>query len=202
LPRDPGAVSAVGLLLARLCDDAAPPAHPRTLDEYVLYSFLGGGLARSKERWYKLGSAASSLKGNWLKLSRWAEAYEQEHGGVVCTRRQEANQLRDAIDKRDAGAVIELLTQQRATFTERDVERTLSKQIKDRDERAVFAGELFARPEVVGLAEAKDGPVTRYTTASVLEAEQTVLAAAGRLAKSTRHEVDDLIRAGAGVEAV
>jgi Ti-type conjugative transfer relaxase TraA len=138
---------------------------------------------------------AYDLKGNWLKLSRWAEAYEQEHGGVVCTRRQEANQLRDAIDKRDPGAVIELLTQQRATFTERDVERTLSKQIKDREERAIFARELFARPEVVGLSEAKGGPVTRYTTASVLEAEQTVLAAAGRLAKSTRHEVDDLIAA-------
>jgi hypothetical protein len=97
---------------------------------------------------------------------------------VVRTRRQEANQLRDAIDKRDAGAVIELLTQQRATFTERDVERTLSRRIKDRDERAIFAGELFVRPEVVGLAEAKGGPVPRYTTASVLEAEQTVLAAA------------------------
>ena len=35
---------------------------------------------------------AYDLKGNYLKLSRWAEAYERDHsGGVVCTRREEAN---------------------------------------------------------------------------------------------------------------
>src|SRR5580704_6486818 len=70
---------------------------------------------------------AYDLKENFLKLSRWAEAYEIEHsGGIVCIRRQEANQLRDAIAKRDAGAVLELTTQQRATFRERDLDRSLS----------------------------------------------------------------------------
>jgi Ti-type conjugative transfer relaxase TraA len=139
---------------------------------------------------------AYDLKGNWLKLSRWAEAYEIEHsGGVVCTRRQEANQLRDAIGKKDAGAVIELMTQQRATFRERDLDRSLSKQIKDQAERGAFLKEILARPEVVSLSDVKDGPVTRYTTTSVLEAERQVLRAAEGLAGDKRHEVGEKVRA-------
>ncbi len=39
---------------------------------------------------------AYDLKENYLKLSRWAEAYEREHGGVICSRREEANELREA----------------------------------------------------------------------------------------------------------
>jgi len=139
---------------------------------------------------------AYDLKGNWLQLSRWGQAYEIEHsGGVICTRRQEANQLRDAIEKKDAGAVLELMTQQRATFKGRDLERVLSKQIKNKDERGVFTKEILTRPEIVGLSEVKDGPVTRYTTTSVLEAERQVLSAADGLAGNKRHEVDEKVRA-------
>ena len=139
---------------------------------------------------------AYDLKGNFLKLSRWAEAYEREHsGGVVCTRREEANQLRDAIGKKDARAVLELMTQQRATFKERDLDRILSKQIKDRSGRAVFRREILTRPEIVSLSDVKDGPVTRYTTRSVLEAERQVLRAADGLAANKRHDVSEKRRA-------
>jgi hypothetical protein len=39
---------------------------------------------------------AYDLKGNFLKLSKWAQAYERDNGGVVCLRRESANELRDA----------------------------------------------------------------------------------------------------------
>ena len=139
---------------------------------------------------------AYDLKGNYLKLSRWAEEYERRHsGGVVCTRREEANQLRDAIDRRDMGAVLELMTQQRATFKERDVDRILSKQVKDKAERGALVRELLTRPEIVGLSDQKDGPVTRYTTTSVLDAERRVLTAAEGLAGNKTHEVDSIVGA-------
>jgi Ti-type conjugative transfer relaxase TraA len=139
---------------------------------------------------------AYDLKGNYLKLSRWAEAYEKEHsGGVVCTRREEANQLRDAIEKKDAAAVIELMTQQRATFKGRDLERVLSKQIKDGDQRGAFVKEILTRPEIVSLSDVKDGAVTRYTTTSVLEAERQVLHAAKGLADNRQHGVKERFRA-------
>src|ERR1700694_4931296 len=64
------------------------------------------------------------------------------------------------------------MTQQRATFRERDLDRSLSKQIKDKDERGAFLKEILTRPEIVSLSDVKDGPVTRYTTTSVLEAER------------------------------
>jgi hypothetical protein len=80
---------------------------------------------------------AYDLKQSFLKLSRWAEQYERDFShGIVCTRREEANLLRDAIGKRDAAGVLELLTEQRSTFTGKDLERVLSKQIR---------GELAAR---------------------------------------------------------
>ena len=139
---------------------------------------------------------AYDLKGNYLKLSRWAEAYEKEHsGGVVCSRREEANQLRDAIEKKNAAAVVELMTQQRATFKGRDLERVLSKQIKDGDQRGAFVGEILTRPEIVSLSDVKDGAVTRYTTTSVLEAERLVLHAAKGLADNRQHGVKERFRA-------
>ena len=139
---------------------------------------------------------AYDLKSNYLKLSRWAESYEREHsGGVVCTRREEANQLRGAIEKRDARAIVELTTQQRATFRARDLDRSLSKQIKDKAERGAFVKVILARPEIVSLSDVQDGPVTRYTTKSVLEAERQVLRAADKLVGDKRHEVDEQLRA-------
>jgi Ti-type conjugative transfer relaxase TraA len=112
---------------------------------------------------------------------------------VVCTRREEANQLRDAIDRKDMGAVLELMTHQRATFKERDVERVLSKQVKDKSERGTLVKELLTRPEIVGLSDQKNGPVTRYTTTSILDAERRVLSAADGLIRDKTHVVGSII---------
>ena len=87
------------------------------------------------------------------------------------------------------------MTQQRATFRERDVERVLSKQIKDKTDRGIFVKELLGRPEIVGLSDDPDGPVTRYTTTSILDAEKKVLRAAEGLIGNKEHEVDDAILA-------
>ena len=108
---------------------------------------------------------AYDLKGDRLTLSRWAEQYEREHGGVICTRREDANELRDAITRRDAGDVLEAITKQRSTFTARQLENALAKQIKDEQERATFTGEILGHANTVHLAETHGGPIVRYTTA-------------------------------------
>ena len=132
---------------------------------------------------------AYDLKGDRITLSKWAEQYERDHGGIVCTRRVEANQLRDAISRRDAGDVLDLMTQQRATFKDRDLERILSKQIKKEAERAQFTEKVLAHPDIVRLADKADGPTTRYSTRAVLDAEREVLRAAEGLARADRHGV-------------
>lgn len=139
---------------------------------------------------------AYDLKGNYLKLSRWAEQYEREHsGGIVCTRREEANRLRDAIEKRDAGAVLALMTEQRSTFTARDLERVLGKQIKGQLARAEFAEAILTHPDAVRLSDQAGGQTTRFSTRQVLDAEAHVLRAAEGLARSDRHLVGDQLRA-------
>ena len=73
------------------------------------------------------------------------------------------------------------MTQQRATFKGRDLERALSKQIKSEFERAQFAEKVLTHPDAVKLADEAGGPTTRYTTRAVLEAEGQVLRAAAGL---------------------
>src|SRR5215472_1234267 len=70
------------------------------------------------------------LKGSWRTLSRWAEQYERENGGIISTRRQLMNELRSAIAERDADAVLGAMTKQRSTFTEDQLDRALQKEIQ------------------------------------------------------------------------
>ena len=87
------------------------------------------------------------------------------------------------------------MTKQRATFTARDLDRILWKQIKDTVERAQFAGRILRHREIVGLSDDADGSITRYTTKTVLEAEGHVLRAAQGLDRSPRHGVAERARA-------
>jgi Ti-type conjugative transfer relaxase TraA len=138
---------------------------------------------------------AYDLKGNYLKLSRWALAWEREHGGVVCLRRDEASQLRQAIEERDAGAVLAHMTERRSTFTAADLERALGKQIAGEFDRAQFGNAVLAQADVVRLSDREGGPTTRYTTKPVLAAEQHVLRAAAGLARHGGHALGDRGRA-------
>lgn len=138
---------------------------------------------------------AYDLKGNFLKLSKWAQEYERDHGGVVCLRRESANGLRDAITARDAPAVLLALTQQRATFTAADLERALAKQIRSESDREKFSCEVLGHREAVRLSDREGGPVTRYTTRTVLQSEQQVLEAVTGIAAGDRHGVTDFHRA-------
>ena len=141
---------------------------------------------------------AYDLKGNYLKLSRWAEAYESEHsGGIVCTRRQEANELRDAIEKRDAGAIVE--ADDPAT---RDLQgarpRPFARQADQGQgrARAHFRKEILARPEIVGLSDAPDGPVTSLHDDEHPRGRSVAsCSAAESLTQDKRHSVDDAVRA-------
>ncbi len=100
---------------------------------------------------------AYDLEKSWRTLSTWAEGYERDHGGIISTRRQDANELRAAIAHRDAGGVLEAMTRQKCTFTPAELERTLQKEIRNEFDRAEFGNEILARPEVIRLAERPGG---------------------------------------------
>ncbi len=134
-------------------------------------------------------SRAYDLKGNYLKLSQWAENYEVAHGGVICTARQEANEMRDAIRARDAAGVLAQITKQGATFTERDLDRILAKEIKEIGMRTEFARKILAIPDVVPLSDESDGETCRFSTRSILDAEGYVLRAAQGLTRQRDHNI-------------
>jgi Ti-type conjugative transfer relaxase TraA len=132
---------------------------------------------------------AYDLKSDHFKLSKWAEQYEGDNGGIVRLRRQEANGLRDAIEARDPAAVLGALTCQRATFTAADLKLELANQIPAPVERAQFGSAILNHAEVVELADSLGGATTRYTTRSVLASERQVLKAAEGLEGSDKHAV-------------
>ena len=146
---------------------------------------------------------AYDLERSHRKLSKWALEYERDHGGVQLKGREDMNELRDAIARRDAGGVLEALTKQRSTFTAAQLERELQKEIYVKRgaaagekrslelARAQFAQQILDHAEAVHLADSRDGPTTRYTTRKVLEAEGYVWRAAEGLAASKTHGLGD-----------
>jgi len=137
---------------------------------------------------------AYDIKNNYLTLSTWAEAYERTHdNGIICQRREQANELRGAVNDRDAAAVLEMMTRQSATFTAKQLDRTLAKQIPEDLARAQFGNQILA--DAVHLADRAGGPTTRYSSRGVVEAEQHVLRAADALARDERHGMSDQLRA-------
>lgn len=140
---------------------------------------------------------AYDLKGNYLKLSRWAEQYERDFSGsIICLRREEANRLRDAIAKRDAGAVLDHMTEKRATFTAKELTRMLAKEIKSDFSRTQFGEKVLEHKNAIRLSDDPKGPVTRYTSAAVFEAERYALRAADGLSRNNKHGVSESTRAG------
>src|SRR4051812_43727897 len=150
---------------------------------------------------------AYDLAASWRKLSTWAEGYEREHGGIQLKGREDANELRAAIAARDPAAVLEAMTRQRATFTGKELERALQKEIycqrgASADERrsvelarAQFADKILDHANTVHLAEKHGGPTVRYTTRAVIEAELHVLRAAEGLMSDKTQGLDERQRA-------
>lgn len=92
-----------------------------------------------------------------------------------------------AIEDRDPVAMLESITRQRATFTARDLEWTVGKQIEDKAERQQFVGKILSDKEVVQLSGSIVAGTARYTTKAVLDSEEHVLQAARDLATTGTH---------------
>jgi Ti-type conjugative transfer relaxase TraA len=99
----------------------------------------------------------------------------------------------EAVEQRDSGALLEAITRQRATFTQRDLDWAIGKQIEVGPERAKFAAEVLSHPQIVVLPGDNSAP--RYTTSAVLESEDAVLSAAQELARDNNHELAVAARA-------
>ncbi len=92
-----------------------------------------------------------------------------------------------AIEERDAGALLESITRQRATFNARDLEWTIARHVEDGAEIGRFSAEVLQHADLVALSG--DDSTLRYTTRGVLASERRVLDDAAALARVKCHEV-------------
>ena len=121
-------------------------------------------------------------------MQEWCLKWEREHGNIQCQQREQRSQFADAIEKHDAAAVLELITQRQATFTARELDRALRRDMLP-EAAAAFAAEILALPAVVRLYDRQTGEYfNRFTTETVRAAELAALGHAGDLAKITSHQ--------------
>ena len=131
---------------------------------------------------------AFDLFGDRLKLSKWAYQWEREHGGIQCERRGEG-QLAEAIREHDSAAILELMTQRRATFTGADIDRELRRILPEAEADRLKAA-MLVHPEVLRLYDRDSGAaLDRFTTAAVREAETKALEDGQALAGARRHAI-------------
>jgi Ti-type conjugative transfer relaxase TraA len=95
--------------------------------------------------------------------------------------RAEQKELRAAVRSASSDRILEAMTEKRATFSRDELIRELGRVVTDRKEAKALATELLAHPDIVGLRETADAPVTRYTTRQVIAAERQVLQTARTL---------------------
>ena len=108
--------------------------------------------------------------------------FEREHGIPQSEERRRLHKMVDAIEARDIATVTDLLTERSPTFTARELDRFLVLADMTPDDRAKFRNHVLHDAEVVGLREAQDAKITRYTTRKVLQDELAVLRGVDQLA--------------------
>ncbi len=120
---------------------------------------------------------------------KWALDWEQAHGQER-TGGKDLHALREAVQARDAAAVLEHLTANASTFEPWQINRALQYGGLDGEARDAFRADILAHPSVLGLrASAEAEAVTRYTTLEVAAPERATEQSAARLAEDKRHGV-------------
>jgi Ti-type conjugative transfer relaxase TraA len=108
------------------------------------------------------------------RLHAEAERVSAEIIDLAAEREKRAG-AKSPAEHRSPAEVLAQLTERQSVFTWRDVNRALEAEVPDRTARAALTDEILLRPEVIGLRERADAPVSHYTTREVLNAEHALL---------------------------
>ncbi len=170
----------------------------RELDPEVK-SFRGRGVVTDGEHW---GAAWRDHQNHYfaehgleLRVDA-ASAVAQQHIGPLRMRAEDSAALaraeevarENAAAARDPDKVLVVLTRNNATFTERDVDRHLSKHIFAEAEHLQMKAKVLGHAEILALHDRDTGELTgRYTTKAVREQERAALSDADIIAGLRRH---------------
>ena len=119
------------------------------------------------------------------KGQAWAAQWEREHGQERTNGKFAA--LIEAVENRDAGAVLSHVTRDKATFQAFEVNRALAYGNLSGAEMADFRGQVLGAKNVIGLSDTRGDHVSRYTTVISLAPEMALMGDALKLEKQTHH---------------
>jgi Ti-type conjugative transfer relaxase TraA len=177
-------------LSATKARDLAPDIRQAGARAFVAEGEEWGALWRDHQDRYFLAHGLS------VRVDRVA-THAQEHIGPLRMRaaESEANERAREIARanneaaRDPEKVLEALTRNNATFSERDVDRYLSKHIGDEAERAGIHAKVLGHDETLALHERDAGEASgRFTTRRVRAEEREALQEARALADARHHK--------------
>src|SRR5262249_48890402 len=94
----------------------------------------------------------------------------------------ETVRLRKAIERHDVRTILDVLTRQSPTFTQGRLDSLLTRHINDVGTRHSLRSRILDHADTVALSSHPKAPPERYTSRTVLETEQAVLADAEVLA--------------------
>jgi hypothetical protein len=122
---------------------------------------------------------------DWINGQAWAKQWEREHGQERTNDKHAG--LIDAIQKRDAQAVLSHVTKDKPTFQAWEVNRALAYGDLTAEDRAAFKAQIFSQKNVIGLSDTRGEEVSRYTTVEALAPEMALRETARQLAEQDHH---------------
>ena len=137
---------------------------------------------------------------DWIKGQAWAAQWERDHGQQRTPEQgSKIHGLIDAVQRRDAGAVLSHLTRDKPTFQAWEVNRALAYGGLSAEDKAAFKTEILSQKNVIGLSDTRGEEVSRYTTVEALAPEMALRETARQLEKQDHHGVAaaELLRATA-----
>jgi hypothetical protein len=120
---------------------------------------------------------------------KWAIDWERAHGQERAAGKG-LHALMDAVEARDADAVLSYLTRDKATFRTWEINRALQYGGLEGEARDAFRDQILGHKNTIGLRDSQEGEVTRYTTRETLTAEIGLQRTASQLEKDERHGID------------
>ncbi len=129
---------------------------------------------------------------DFISGQKWAAQWERDHGQERdAGKGKNLLAIMDAVDKRDAGAVLSHLTRDNPTFEPWQLNRALAYGNLNDADRTAFHGEILANKNCIGLRETAESEVSRYTTRDVLAAEMALLKNSKGMAEDHSHGLSD-----------